>query len=490
MKTISVLTITILTALLVSCGGNSYEGEPEPEPDSDPTPPVGGIGRTGRAFGPISAFGSVVVNSIRYDTTSASVAVDDQPAILSDLRLGQVIVVSGEVDDNHSTGTADAIHFEENVKGTVQSIDTAFGMLVVLGQTVSVLSDTLFDDTIQPRSLDGLSVGDLVGVSGQTMADGGIAATRIEKKPAGTAFEVHGMVSNLDSANFRFSINSLVIDYSAAAVNGFPDGEVSDGDYVEANGNALGNNGALTASQVEFEGLPIFGEVGLYVEVEGYITLFISAGDFDVGGVSVVTNASTVFEGGVAADIGVNAKVEVEGTLNADGAIVAEKIDIKRPTSALVTALVDSVDVAGNSLVMLGITVYIDALTQLVDKSSADIEPLTIADLNVGDYLEIRGPEPTPLTRQVVAAVLERNDVDSRTILRGPTETARGARFTVLGVTVNTNSATVFRNRADEIITIQQFSIHLAMLTPGVRVKATGTETAERSMLATEVELE
>jgi endonuclease/exonuclease/phosphatase (EEP) superfamily protein YafD len=52
---------------------------------------------------------------------------------------------------------------------------------------------------------------------------------------------------------------------------------------------------------------------------------------------------------------------------------------------------VDSVDAAGDSLVVFGIPVSIDALTRFEDQSDARVTPLTLADLNVGDYLEIRG---------------------------------------------------------------------------------------------------
>jgi Domain of unknown function (DUF5666) len=144
-----------------------------------------------------------------------------------------VVVVMGKVDDNRTTGTADEIHFKENVKGPVQSIDIATGRLVVLGQTVITGPDTSFDDNIQPASLDGVSIGDLVEVSGQTMADGSIVATRIEMKPAGTAFEVLGTVSNLDSANFRFAINTLTVDYSAATLDHFSS-SISNGDRPRA----------------------------------------------------------------------------------------------------------------------------------------------------------------------------------------------------------------------------------------------------------------
>lgn len=483
MKIISVLTMTFLTAVLVGCGGGSYNDES----NNGGPPPVGGIGRTGVAMGPISTFGSVVVNGVRYDTSSASIFVDGQPATQGDLRVGQVVVISGEVDDNQTTGTADEIHFDENVKGPVQSIDMVSGQLVVLGQTVITGPDTSFDDNIQPASLAGLAIGDLVEVSGQTMADGSIVATRIERKPAGTAFEVHGTVTNLDSVNLRFTINALVVDYSVAILNDFPGGQISNGDFVEAKGSTLDANGALSASEVEFKGLPVTGITGLYVELEGFITRFVSAQDFDVAGISVITNASTVFEGGVAADLGLNVKVEVEGELNANGAIVAEKVDIRRAKAVRATALVDSVNVAGNSLVMLGITFSVDALTRLEDKSNADVEPLRIADLNVGDYLEIRGSEFPAGSRQIIAALLEREDVDTRTILQGFVETVSNPSFTILGVTITTTGTTVFRDTDDSPISAAEF---FSRVTAGSLVKADGTETSTTAITAQEVEFE
>ena len=483
MKTFTFLGTVLLASLLAACGGSGYDSEP----GGTAPPPVAGIGRTGVAVGPITTFGSVVVNGVRYDTSSANIVVDDLPATQDDLRVGQVVFVDGTVDDNLTTGTADEIRFDENVKGPVQSIDLVAGQLVVLGQTVITGPDTSFDNSIQPASLDGLAVGDIAEVSGQTMADGSIVATRIEKKPAGTQFEVHGAVSGLDTGNMQFSINALVVDFSGATLDNFPGGQIANGDAVEAKGTALSANGALIANKVELEGNPIGGAAGLYVEVEGFITRFASAQDFDVAGTPVTTNGSTVFKGGVAGDLGLNVKVEVEGELNANGVIVAEKVDIRRAKAVRVTALVDSVNAAGNSLVVLGITFNVDALTRMEDKSNADIEPLTIADLNVGDYLEIRGSELPAGSGQVLAAILEREDVDSRTILQGFVETVSDPSFTILGVSITTNGGTVFRDTDDSVISASEF---FSRTSSGTLVKARGQETTATTITADEVELE
>lgn len=483
MKIFTTLGTVLLVSFLTACGG----GGSDSAPGGNPPPTVGGIGRTGVAVGPITTFGSVVVNGVRYDTSSASIFVDDLPATQDDLRVGQVVFVDGSVDDNMTTGTADEIRFDENVKGPVQSIDVAAGRLVVLGQTVITGPDTSFDNSIQPASLDGLNVGDIAEVSGQTMADGSIVATRIEKEPAGTAFEVHGTVSNLDTGNMRFSINALVVDYSAAMLDDFPGGQIANGDAVEAKGAALDANGVLSANKVEFEGNPIGGAAGLYVEVEGFITRFVSAQDFDVSGIRVTTNSSTEFEDGVAADLGVNVKVEVEGELDANGTIVAEEVEFRQAKSVRVTALVDSVNAAGNSLVMLGITVNVDALTRFEDKSNADVEPLTISDLNTGDYLEIRGSESPAGTGQILAAILEREDNDTETILQGFVETVSDPSFTILGVSIVTNGATEFQDADDSVISAAEF---FSRVTAGALVKVKGLETTATTITAEEVEFE
>jgi len=479
---ISTLLATFTTALVLSaCGGGGSYGS------NNPPPPSGGITRTGFGFGPISNFGSVIVNGVRYGTTTAVITVDDSPGTQNDLKVGQVVFVRGTFDANYLTGTAAAIRFDDNVEGPVQSIDLAAGRLVVLGQTVSTGPDTSFDDNIQPASLAGLIVGDIVEVSGLVMADGSIAATRIEKKPAGSLFEVHGTVSNLDPVNFRFSLNALVVNYSGATLDNFPGGQVSVGQFVEAKGSSLDGAGALIATRVEFEGPTVAGNAGDHVEIEGFITRFASAQDFDVSGLPVTTNNSTVFEGGTAADLGLNIKVEVEGSLNAGGTLVATKVDIRRATAVRATALVDSVDRPANSLVMLGITINIDALTRLEDKSNADVSPLTINDLNTGDYLEVRGGEQPAGSGRILATILERDDVDTETILQGFVATVTNPSFTILGVTITTNGSTQFRDTDDSAISAAEF---FSRAVAGTLVKAKGTETSTTTITADEVELE
>ena len=482
MKNIKMIIGSIILTLAAACGGGS-----DTAPVVNPPPPTGGIGRTGISMGPISTFGSVVVNGIRYDTSSAVFTVNGLSGSQDDLSVGQVITVSGTIDDNGVDGDADEVNFDDNVKGPVQDIDLAMSQIVVLGQTVLINPETSFDDSISPASIGGLGIDDIVEVSGLVDSTGRITATRIELKPAGTEFEVLGIVSGHDMTNFFFNINNLVVDYSGATLDNFSAGQINDGDFVEAKGVSLNIDGELVANRVELKNaLPNVAD-GVHVEIQGFITRFTSTQDFDVTGLPVTTNASTVYTGGIQGDLGLNVKVEVEGDINNNGVLVATKVDIRRAKAVRATANVDSVDVGANSLVMLGITVSVDALTRLEDKSDADVRPLTLANINAGDYIEVRGGEFPAGSGNILATILERDDADTEAILQGFVETISDPSFTILGVTIQTGAGTIFRDENDTVISSAEFFNRLA---PNSLVKAKGSEASDSVISATEVEFE
>ncbi|MDH3305028.1 MAG: DUF5666 domain-containing protein [Gammaproteobacteria bacterium] len=484
MKNIKLIILGIILAFSAGCGGSGSGSTAVVNP---PPPPVGGIGRTGIAMGPISTFGSVVVNGVRYDTNSAVFTVNGLSGSQDDLSVGQVVTISGTIDDNGIDGAADEVIFDDNVKGPVQSIDLGLSQIVVLGQTVLINPETSFDDSISPASIDGLDIDDIVEVSGLVDAVGRITATRIELKPAGTEFEVLGVVSAHNMTSSLFNINDLVVDYSGATLdNDFPGGQISNGDFVEAKGTSL-VGGTLIAREVDLKNALPNLEDGVHVEIQGFITRFVSSTDFDVTGLPVTTTASTVYEGGVVGDLGLNIKVEVEGDVNSGGVLVATKVDIRRAKAVRATANVDSVNAGANSLVMLGITVNVDTLTRLEDKSSADVRPLTLADINAGDYVEVRGGEFPSGSGAILATILERDDADTAAILQGFVETISNPSFAILGVTIQTGGGTIFRDENDTVISSVEFFSRLA---PNALVKAKGTESSATVISADEVEFE
>ena len=180
-------------------------------------------------------------------------------------------------DDSSGQDMADSIEFHDNVQGPVSMIDMTAGSLVVLGQNVIVSTDTSFGVTIMPASLAGLAVNDIVEVSGMPAANGDIHATRIEKKAVGAAFEVAGVAASTNVSAKILKISALTVDFSAAALVGFPSTGPKDGDRVEATGTSLGSAGDLKATHPELLADDEFGQANEEGELEGLITRFASA---------------------------------------------------------------------------------------------------------------------------------------------------------------------------------------------------------------------
>ena len=471
MKTITICAV-LLSTLLVACGGGGGNSVAGIDARGTPTP-VAVV-----AKGTIAGFGSIIVNGVRYDTSSATFDVDGSAGIQSDLRIGQVVVVRGTLNDDPTTGAANSVRFGDLVEGPISSINIAAGTITVLSQIVVVDTDTSFDDRISPASIEGLAVNDTVEVSGFFRADGSIAATRIETKPSGTEFEVTGIVSNVTGNDFM--INNLVVDYSAAQLDDFPTGAPENGQLVESKGNNLGGSGELLATRVEFKGNDIGGDNGDQIEVEGFVTRFVSATDFDVEGISVITNASTTYVNGSSADLALNRKVEVEGVLGASGNIIATKVEIKLAGFIRIEGLVDVT--TANSVTIFGITISVDSLTRIEDKSDADVDPFRLANVNVGDYLETRGYEDAS---GVVATRVEREDFRGDVAIRDFVDSVTDPDFTIRGVSIQTNGATTFRDTNDQIIPAAQF-FGQAM---GRLVEADGS-LSNGGILANQVDLE
>jgi hypothetical protein len=293
-------------------------------------------------------------------------------------------------------------------------------------------------------------------------------------------------------------INALEINYTSVPAiidDDFSNGTFNNGDLVEVKGtNYL--SATLLATKVEPDGLGI-GEGGTGVdfddfddaEVEGFITRFASVRDFDVTGVPVTTDSGTQFEGGTTADLGLNVKVEVEGAFNAAGVLVADKVDIRRSNDLRVVALVDAIDTGAGTLSVLGITARIDAQTRLEDQSDADLESFGLDDINVGDYVEVRGGVDTG-GADILALIVEREDVPDvageDTELRAQVEAINRPLLTIAGVTVDTSGAQ-FRNVSDAAISADTFFTTVQV---GNFVDADGFQTGATSLDADEIELE
>ena len=296
---IAAITIAAASLLAAGCGGGGGGGSDAGSnpPGEPPPPPSGGITRTGFAvaIGPITGFGSVWVNGVRYVTDGETTYIKDgvEVAEQAEFEVGEMVVIKGGIDDNNVNATADVVESNDIVEGPVSSHDTVASQIVVLGQTVQISATTSVDDSC-PADLTTVPA---VEIYGTVDANGVIDASRVECRD-GTwdgVMEINGIATNVTATTFE--INGFSIDYSNAILDdSFPTaGVISENDPVEAKGDSLNGN-TLEADSVEYKGNRFEDNEGDHIEVEGFITRFQSATDFDVSGIPVTTLESTTYE--------------------------------------------------------------------------------------------------------------------------------------------------------------------------------------------------
>ena len=333
------------------------------------------------AAGRIAGFGSIVINGVHYDETTATVVDEDGATHKStDLKLGMIAEVQasefGEV--NHVTSaTAQNITFSSLIRGPVAS--KASDTLVVLGQSVKVNATTVFDESLS-GGLAAIKAGDVIRVYGTLdAATGAYTATRVEPQSGAELYGLRASVTAYDSVAKTLSIGSTLIDVSVASV---PDG-LKAGSLVRVK---------LQTSQVNGKWVAVSVKTGLFApqdnehsEVEGTITDFVSTGSFSVDGLPVDASKASFASGSTGLAKGV--RVEVEGAV-VNGVLVATTVKIKTDKDEQdegfdIDGTITAFDTLKSTLVVHGVTVsYANAVT-FVDGSAAD--------LKLGAKVEVHG---------------------------------------------------------------------------------------------------
>jgi hypothetical protein len=396
-----------------------------------------GIGGSGGVIGEIDAFGSIILNGLEMQTGQATFFIEGSDGFAqSDLREGQYVVIAGDLN----ALDADAVYYRSNLQGpvsaapVVEDADTGTYRLTVLGQTVLTNPETRFDGLLAEE----IGEGDLLEVSGPIDGDGRVLATYVAARPALTTYKAIGRVAQLDTGTRSFDLAGLRVGYAGATFLRFAESALSDGRFVEVRMAAGEFTAPASATAFEVERLPVpqIGE-GAQLEVKGFIDSFTSPAEFTVGGVPVVTSAGTSFVTGSAAQLGLNVEVEVSGTANGDGVLVADSIEFQRARVIRIEGPVTGVDVTAGTASILGATLQIRGTTRLVERNTG-VDPITLDDLMIGDVVRARGAmEGTaPVAIEIVRSVS--NPGSSPTTLRGPLTgyDKSAATVEVLGVRV------------------------------------------------------
>jgi hypothetical protein len=407
--------VAIIGFTLAACGGSGGSGN------------IAGIDRLG-VTGPITGFGSVIVNGVEWRTNAATFSIDGQSGRSeTELQIGQVVTIKGKPDADGKGGAADSVSLQNNVVGKVLAVNPLNNTFAILGQTIIVDADTSTDPGLPGTGIDAISVFNpaspyALAVSGFVDSLGLIHATRVQIiDPLPATESVVGKVGNVNASAKTLTIGGLTVNYGGATLSGFPGNDPVAGDVVHASGSFDGT--LLTATSLAFQQRTAPAASGEDGEVEGLVSAFTSTSNFQINGVTVLTNSSTQYEptGTSASDIKLNAKLEAKGPVDSSGRIVASRISFKASSGEQqieIVANVESTNVAANTLNVFGISVQLNGDTRLEDKSNADKRPFRLSDIAVGDQLRIRGQRPSnAASNSMIATRVDREEIDQGDIV-------------------------------------------------------------------------
>ncbi|HEX5684841.1 MAG TPA: DUF5666 domain-containing protein [Ideonella sp.] len=355
----------VLAAVLVACGG----GGGSTPPDNNPPPAA-----TSFTSGTISGFGSVIVNGVRFDDSSAEVVDDDgERHSQDDLELGaQVEIEASTVDRASGQGVATLIRIGSELVGPVSAVDVASQRLTVLGQQVEVGARTVFDDQLT-GGLAGISVDQVLEVHARFDAVQGLyRATRIEAADAPSTFKLRGPVAALDAAGHTFQIGAATINYASAA-DVTP--QLANGVRVRVRLQTTPTAGQWIATRVDSGERE--HEDHDDAEMTGLITAWTSATQFSLDGLAVDARNAAFPDGQAGVVLG--AQVEVEGAI-VGGVLVATSVHVEdeeqeheRGEDYELHGAITAVDALAHTFTLRGIVVAYNETTEWRDLADSGL---------------------------------------------------------------------------------------------------------------------
>lgn len=403
--------------------------------------------------GTVSGFGSVYVNGVKLDDSSApSLAyAADGTATAQALRLGHQVRV-----EHNASGKASRVVIDAAVIGSVSSIDTTAGTLVVAAQTVKVNTDsaaglvTVFAGGYS--ALADVAANDLVNVHGtpvynSTTAKYEVQATRIEKRTAMADVRVTGKLSALDTAAKTFNLNGLTVSYGTATLRPASAVLANDQNVIVwsqtyTNGTALAASGVRVFNTTATD-LPATTTARL----SGVVSNATSTG-FEVAGVKITTQTSTTITP-TGASVANAAYVGVTGVVQTDGSVLANAIQVRQSDTTddsariLLNGPITSYTSA-TSFVVRGVPVDASAITACPSVTLADgVNVAVIATAQAGTDVVLASRMTCPASpaafrdvRGTPTAVDTTAKTFTLTALSGTTQKVQWADTTVWGGTL------------------------------------------------------
>ncbi|MCR8913226.1 hypothetical protein FDP08_08295 [Marinobacter panjinensis] len=484
---LSALAIGILTA----CGGGGSDNLDVAD---------GGIRGTGSSVGPVSGFGSVFVNGVRFDTGSLNgqVQSDDGITTESELDEGMILRVDGEWRDD-GQGTANRVEYDDTLRGEVvitQPWDpaTKTARLSMYGLVVHIDNQTV----VKGKQVIELISGDFVRVSAWRLPNGEFRASfvgALSDSASGTfdqenEIELEGQVSNFDADLCRFEIGDITVacDRDDTGFDGIGISELAGSPFVEVEGSFEGD--VLFASEIAEDDLRRYrGGDDDDIEFAGPVSLAINPQTrlFEINGLFVRVTDDTEFDDGLTdEDLTPDLLIQVEGEFLDDGTVEAEEITLREGESEVEGRIgVNSVNVNDQSFRIGGVLVQVTPLTAMVREDENNIR---LEDLGGPEQVEVSGVERVNTDGGVYLEAfkveIDDDQADGEFELVGRLRSIQGTAFNVLGVSIETNTGTEFDDTT--------FDALLSLVDDGERplIEVEYDQLNNGNLVATEIELE
>ncbi len=363
----------VVAALLASVGGCGGGGG-------------GGVGTEGTgsfSSGPISGFGSIVVNDVHSDI-AAGARIEDDDGQTSDeaaLQLGTMVQVrAGAVavdGDGIARATATEVRSVRALVGPVSAVDAAHARLTVLGQTVVASASTVFG-AAWSNGVASIAPGQWIVVFGDyDSAGGAIVATRIAASPALAGALLRVPVTSIDGASRTFMVGSQTYSYAAVA----DPQSLAVGQVVKLGVAATPDTrGRWVVGSAQQPGDPAPG-ADASVDLRGTVAQLLSPSRFVIDNRTIDASQARIDAG-----LRVGAHVRVTGRMQ-DGTVVASRVELIGSDAGQrfeLLGAIASIDAAARRFVVRSTAVdWVDGVT-VFDRGSAD-------DLRIGRMVRIDG---------------------------------------------------------------------------------------------------
>ena len=238
-----------------------------------------------------------------------------------------------EIDVQEQPGDDNGANVFTKFYGTVEQMPTGtlYGEWRIGGRTVHITTTTTLEQDHGP-----LEVGAYVQVEGFEQADGSLNATKVETKAiedhdGDNQVELRGTVEQLPVGTLigEWVVSGQVVHVLSSTTIEQQHGAATVGAYVEVKGTR-NQDGSIVATKIDVRNGGTQDD-GDYVKFNGAIEQMPAAagpGTWTIAGRTVIVDANTILDTSHGA-FSVGTLVEVKGMQQADGSVVAIKIEVK-----------------------------------------------------------------------------------------------------------------------------------------------------------------